>query len=98
MQLITQIVFLIVLIGGIAFFTRNIRRIIRNIKVGRKIDRNDHPKERWSQMARIAIGQSKMVKKPIAGALHVIVYLGFIIINIEAVSYTHLTLPTIYSV
>jgi hypothetical protein len=83
MQLITQIVFLLVLIGGIAFFTRNIRRIIRNIKVGRKIDRNDHPKERFAQMARIAIGQSKMVKKPIAGILHVIVYLGFVIINIE---------------
>ena len=83
MQLITQIVFLLVLIGGIAFFTRNIRRIIRNIKIGRKLDRNDHPKERFAQMARIAIGQSKMVKKPIAGILHIIVYLGFVIINIE---------------
>ena len=83
MQLITQIVFLLVLIGGIAFFTRNIRRIIRNIKIGRKVDRNDFPKERWAQMARIAIGQSKMVKKPIAGILHIIVYLGFVIINIE---------------
>jgi len=83
MQLITQIVFLLVLIGGIAFFTRNINRIIRNIKIGRKLDRNDHPKERFAQMARIAIGQSKMVKKPIAGILHIIVYLGFVIINIE---------------
>ena len=34
-------------------------------------------------MARIALGQSKMVKKPISGFLHVIVYVGFIIINIE---------------
>jgi hypothetical protein len=83
MQLITQIVFLLVLIGGIAFFARNINRIIRNIKIGRKLDRNDHPKERFAQMARIAIGQSKMVKKPIAGILHIIVYLGFVIINIE---------------
>ncbi|MCJ7759184.1 MAG: 4Fe-4S dicluster domain-containing protein [Gillisia sp.] len=85
MQIITQIVFLLVLIGGIAFFTRNINRIIRNIKIGRKVDRNDHPKERWGQMVRIAIGQSKMVKKPIAGILHIIVYLGFIIINIEVI-------------
>ncbi len=83
MQLITQIVFILVLIGGIAFFTRNIRRIIRNIKIGRKLDRNDHPKERFAKMMRIAIGQTKMVKKPIAGILHIIVYLGFIIINIE---------------
>ncbi len=83
MQLITQLVFLVVLIGGIAFFTRNIRRVIRNIKIGRKVDQNDHPKERFAQMLRIAIGQSKMVKKPISGILHIIVYLGFIIINIE---------------
>ena len=36
-------------------------------------------------MARIALGQSKMVRRPIAGALHVVVYLGFIIINIELI-------------
>ena len=34
-------------------------------------------------MARIALGQSKMVKRPIAGILHVVVYVGFILINIE---------------
>ena len=36
-------------------------------------------------MARIALGQSKMVSRPIAGLLHIIVYLGFIIINIELI-------------
>ena len=83
MQLITQLVFLIVLVAGIAFFTRNIRRIIRNIKLGRKVDRSDNSGERWAKMGRIAIGQSKMVKKPVSGILHIIVYIGFIIINIE---------------
>ena len=36
-------------------------------------------------MLRIALGQSKMVTRPIAGILHLIVYLGFIIINIELI-------------
>ena len=36
-------------------------------------------------MARIALGQSKMVNRPVAGILHVVVYLGFIIINIELI-------------
>ena len=36
-------------------------------------------------MARIALGQSKMVSRPIAGLLHIIVYLGFIIINIDLI-------------
>ncbi len=63
MQIITQIVFLIVLVAGILFFARNIRRVIRNVKLGKKIDRNDQPGERFAKMARIALGQSKMVKK-----------------------------------
>lgn len=83
MQIIAQIAFLIVLVAGIAFFTRNIRRVIRNVKLGRKIDRSDNPGERFAKMARVAMGQSKMVKKPFAGFLHIIVYIGFIIINIE---------------
>ncbi|TVZ28247.1 hypothetical protein JM83_3361 [Gillisia sp. Hel_I_86] len=83
MQIIAQIAFLIVLVAGIAFFTRNIRRVIRNVKLGRKVDRSDNPGERFAKMARVALGQSKMVKKPFAGFLHIIVYLGFIIINIE---------------
>jgi ferredoxin len=34
-------------------------------------------------MARIALGQTKMVVRPVAGIMHIFVYLGFIIINIE---------------
>lgn len=83
MQLIAQIVFVIALIAGVGLFTRNIRRIIRNIKLGRPVDRTDNPGERFGKMARIAFGQSKMVKRPLSGFLHIIVYLGFIIINIE---------------
>ncbi len=67
----------------VGLFVRNIRRIIRNIKLGGAANRSDHPKERWLHMARIALGQSKMVRKPLSGALHVIVYVGFVVINIE---------------
>jgi heterodisulfide reductase subunit C len=67
----------------VGLFTRNVRRIIRNIKLGRSANRSDQPKKRWLHMARIALGQSKMVRKPLSGALHVIVYVGFIVINIE---------------
>ncbi len=83
MQIVAQILFVIALVAGIGFFARNIRRVIRNIKLGKEIDRSDNPGERFAKMARIAMGQSKMVKRPIAGFLHIIVYVGFIIINIE---------------
>ena len=83
MQYLPNILFAIVLIIGIAFFIRNVKKLIRNIKLGKEVDRSDNPSERWKNMTKIALGQSKMVRRPIAGVLHIIVYLGFIIINIE---------------
>lgn len=77
------IVFALVLILGIGNFVKNIKKIIRNIKLGKKVNRTDKLSERWKNMAMIALGQSKMVKRPIAGVLHIIVYVGFVIINIE---------------
>ena len=77
---ITFAVLFFVLVG---LFTRNVRRIVRNIKLGTSTNRSDQPKNRWLHMARVALGQSKMVRKPLSGALHVIVYVGFVVINIE---------------
>ena len=83
MQYLPNILFLIALAAGIGYFTKNIRKVIRNIKLGQAIDVSDHKKERMGNVIRIALGQSKMVVRPVAGLLHIVVYLGFIIINIE---------------
>lgn len=83
MNYIDNIAFAILLIIGIGFFVKNSKKIVRNIKLGKNIDRSDLPNERFNNMLKIAFGQSKMVKRPIAGILHIIVYAGFIIINIE---------------
>jgi heterodisulfide reductase subunit C len=78
-----NIIFALLLITALFFFTKNILSIRRNILLGKDIERKDQSNKRWSNMIRIALGQSKMVTKPIAGSLHVIVYIGFVIINIE---------------
>ena len=83
MSYLDNILFAIVLCIGFGYFYANIKKIIRNINLGTDVNRKDNPKARWSNMAMIALGQSKMIKRPIAGFLHIIVYLGFIIINIE---------------
>ncbi len=83
MSYLDNIVFAIVLGIGFGYFYANVKKIIRNIHLGTDVNRKDNPKARWSNMAMIALGQSKMVKRPIAGVLHIIVYVGFIIINIE---------------
>ena len=85
MSFLPNILFAIILILGIGYFARNVKKLIRNIKLGQDVDRSDNPSERWKNMAMIALGQSKMVKRPIAGFLHILVYLGFVIINIEVV-------------
>ena len=78
---LVNLLFAIILILGFGFFTINIRKIIRNIKLGQEVNRSDNPSLRWKNMAMIALGQSKMVKRPIAGILHIVVYVGFVIIN-----------------
>lgn len=83
MAYIDNLFFLVLLSLGVGYFTLNVRKLMRNIRLGREVDRSDRPAERWANMARVALGQSKMVKRPIAGFLHIIVYAGFVIINIE---------------
>lgn len=83
MEYIPQILFLVLLVAGFGWFGKSLMRIRRNILLGRDIDRSDNPSLRWKTMARVAMGQSKMVVRPIAGTLHIIVYVGFLLVNIE---------------
>ncbi len=83
MNYIPNILFVIILAAGIGYFVKNVRKLTRNIKLGQDVDRTDNKPARWKNMAMIALGQSKMVVRPIAGILHIIVYVGFVIINIE---------------
>lgn len=85
MAYIPNIIFAIILIYAILFFSKNIRSIVRNINRGKPIDRSDQPAKRWGNVFRIALGQSKMVDRPISGILHIIVYVGFVVINIELI-------------
>jgi len=74
------------LISSLGVFIRNLKRLRRNINLGKgRTDPITNKPQRWKNMARIALGQSKMVSRPIAGLLHIIVYVGFIIINIELI-------------
>jgi heterodisulfide reductase subunit C len=83
MQYLPNIIFIILLIVGIGFFVKNVSKLKRNIFLGKEASITDNKPQRWKNMAKIALGQSKMVVRPIAGALHIIVYVGFVIINIE---------------
>lgn len=83
--MIANFVFALLLLVTILFFYRSIRVIAKNIKVGKDLQINDNKAERWKTMLLVAIGQSKMKKRPIAGILHIIIYIGFIIVNFEMI-------------
>lgn len=78
-----QIIFILLVIAGVGLFSFNVRKVIRNIKLGRPKDRSDQPAKRWGTMLKVAFGQTKMAARPIPFLLHLVVYLGFVIINLE---------------
>ena len=82
---LSNIIFIVFFIGSIFIFFRNLLRIISNIRLGRDVNRSDRRIDRWKNMFRVALGQSKMTRRPVAGILHIIVYVGFVIINIEMI-------------
>ena len=80
---VSNLIFALCLGMASFFFGRNVIKVRRNIMLGRDIDRSDRSRDRWMTMARVSLGQSKMVVRPVAGFLHILVYVGFVIINIE---------------
>ena len=83
MHLIQQILFILLVGTAIFLFVKKAKEIARNINLGRAEDISDNKDQRWKNMVLLALGQKKMFKRPIPAFLHLAVYAGFIIINIE---------------
>ena len=83
MQIVQQILFVLISVVAIWFFTKKVKEISRNIKLGRDEDFSDNKSLRWKNVLLLAFGQKKMFKNPLVAVLHFFVYAGFIIINIE---------------
>ncbi|WP_395093529.1 4Fe-4S dicluster domain-containing protein [Vaginella massiliensis] len=84
-QYLPNIIFAVLLVVAATVFVTNAKKILRNIRLGQPITRWDRKDERWKTMARVAFGQSKMTVRPIPAFLHLIVYIGFLLINIEVI-------------
>jgi len=83
--MLSSILFLLLFGTAVYFFAKKIKEVNRNINLGRDINLNDRKAERWKTMALVALGQSKMVTRPVAAFFHILIYVGFIIINIEVI-------------
>jgi len=87
MQYLSQIAFLVVVGVATYFIYKRITQIRKNIFLGRKVERNDNSSQRWKTMFLVALGQQKMFKKIIPAFLHLLIYVGFLVINLEVLEF-----------
>jgi ferredoxin len=83
MHLLFQILFITCLVFASWLFAKNIMQIRRNILLGKDEDLTDNKPLRWKNLMLLALGQKKMFKNPLVAVMHLIIYAGFIIINLE---------------
>jgi ferredoxin len=81
--MIAQILFSLLLLAAAYFAFKRFSFVKRNILLGRDVALEGNNQQRWYTMARVALGQGKMFARPLAAVMHLIIYAGFIIINIE---------------
>ena len=83
MSYLDNILFAIVLVISIGYFAKNVKKIVRNIRLGQNVDRTDNSAARWRNMTLVALGQKKMFTRPIPALLHFMLYAAFVITQIE---------------
>ncbi len=88
-MLLSQILFLLVAAIAAYLFLARLFRIRKNILLGQQENRNDHPIIRWKTVLLVAFGQKKMFKNLIPAFLHLLIYIGFIVINIEGIEFMY---------
>jgi len=84
MNLLSQLIFILIIIFFVIIIRKRTLTIRRNILLGKKEHKvTTNKKTRIRNLILIAFGQQKMFKKFIPAFLHLFLYIGFIIINIE---------------
>lgn len=81
--MLQQVLFILVVILATWLFISKARDIRRNILLGQDEDISDRKDERLKNLLLLALGQKKMFRYPLVAFLHLLIYAGFIIINIE---------------
>ena len=74
------IIFLLLLLGALAFFSVNVRRLVSYLKVGKGEERTDNIPARLRNVFSIVFGQKKLLREPAAGWMHFFIFWGFVIL------------------
>lgn len=87
MNYLPQMLFLVIIAATVYFVWKRVSSISANIRMGRPVDRSDRKGERFQQMLLVAFGQKKMFKRIVPAVLHLFVYVGFLVINLEVLEF-----------
>ncbi|WP_286746598.1 MULTISPECIES: 4Fe-4S dicluster domain-containing protein [unclassified Roseivirga] len=87
MEYLPQIAFVVVIAVATYLLYKRITQIRKNILLGRKESRTDQRPKRWKTMWLVAFGQKKMFKRIVPAFLHLLIYVGFLVINLEVLEF-----------
>jgi Fe-S oxidoreductase len=80
-----NVVFLVILVLAAGFFALNVQRLVRYMRIGYAEDRSDRPWRRLQNVLTVGIAQTKILRDPVAGAMHATIFWGFIVLTIGTV-------------
>ncbi|MFA6455899.1 MAG: (Fe-S)-binding protein [Bacteroidota bacterium] len=79
---LNQIAFIIIFLAAIAFFSISVKRLIVTLKLGKADDRFGDIPKRLKNVLTIAILQSKLLREPVPGTLHLLIFWGFLALSL----------------
>ncbi|HEX7356720.1 MAG TPA: heterodisulfide reductase-related iron-sulfur binding cluster [Ignavibacteriaceae bacterium] len=75
-----NLIFIIVFLGTFGFFAYSVNNLIKYLKVAKKKDdRFDNIPARIKNVWNIAFAQTKLLRDPVAGTLHLLIFWGFVL-------------------
>lgn len=85
MGILQQLIFAALSIGSFYLVSKKVKEIYQNIMMGQKETIKANNSQKFKQMLLIAFGQQKMFKRPVAALLHLVIYVSFVITQIELI-------------
>src|SRR5258705_7288574 len=76
-----SVVFLFVLTLALGFFALNVQRLVSYLRLGYAEDRTDRPATRLKNVLTIGIAQKKILRDPVAGPMHALIFWGFMVLT-----------------
>ena len=77
-----NVVFLFILVAAAGFFALNVQRLVGYMRLGYAENRLDRPALRFWNVLRVGIAQTKIMRDPVAGAMHATIFWGFCVLTV----------------